>query len=163
MPIPADLSEIRVGASPGGRLEAVAAGGERVVHAKDLGPDGDIDSDRLTRIMDRFGETAPRLRPGDVLLQSRGVSKTDDLPAPVRDNPVATAFFGVGLEVVRQVGGRIERQLSDIAAAFAANALTIIAQHRIVDWIGNLGVQKAIVNDPDDYLCDVVKGKHGVS
>ena len=74
MPILADLSEIRVGASPRGRLEAVAAGGERVVHAKDLGPDGDIDSDRLTRVMDRFGETAPRLRPGDVLLQSRGVS-----------------------------------------------------------------------------------------
>ncbi len=88
--------------------------------------------------------------------------KTSDLPAAVRDNPVATAFLGVGLEVVRQVGGRIERQLSDIAAAFAANALTIIAQHRIVDWIGNLGVQKAIVNDLDDYLCDVVKGKHGV-
>lgn len=74
MPILAELSEIRVGASPRGRLEAVAAGGERVVHAKDLGPDGDIDTDRLTRVMDRFGETAPRLRPGDVLLQSRGVS-----------------------------------------------------------------------------------------
>ena len=74
MPILADLSEIRVGASPRGRLEAVAAGGERVVHAKDLGPDCDIDTDRLTRIMDRFGETAPRLRSGDVLLQSRGVS-----------------------------------------------------------------------------------------
>lgn len=74
MPILANLSEIRVGASPRGRLEAVAAGGERVVHAKDLGPDGDIDSDHLTQVMGRFGETAPRLRPGDVLMQSRGVS-----------------------------------------------------------------------------------------
>ena len=88
--------------------------------------------------------------------------KTDDLPEAVKDNPVATAFFGVALEVVRQVGGRTERELSDVAAAFAANALTIIEQHRIVDWIGNLDVQKAMVNDLDDYLFDVVKGKHGV-
>ena len=93
MPILADLSEIRVGASPRGRLEAVAAGGERVVHAKDLGPDGDIDSDRLTRVMDRFGETAPRLRPGDVLLQSRGVSypvglATEDASGAVPVSPL---------------------------------------------------------------------------
>jgi type I restriction enzyme R subunit len=88
--------------------------------------------------------------------------KTDDLPEAVKDNPVATAFFGVALEVVRQVGGRTERELSDVAAAFAANALTIIEQHRIVDWIGNLDFQNAIVNDLDDYLFDVVKGKHGV-
>ena len=93
MPLLADLSEIRVGASPRGRLEAVAAGGERVVHAKDLGPDGDINSHRLTRVMDRFGETAPRLRPGDVLLQSRGVSypvgfATEDTSGAVPVSPL---------------------------------------------------------------------------
>ena len=93
MPILADLSEIRVGASPRGRLEAVDAGGERVVHAKDLGPDWDIDSARLTRVMDRFGETAPRLRPGDVLLQSRGVSypvglATEDVSGAVPVSPL---------------------------------------------------------------------------
>ena len=93
MPILADLSEIRVGASPRGRLEAVAGGGERVVHAKDLGPDGDIASARLTRVMDRFGETAPRLRPGDVLLQSRGVSypvglATEDASGAVPVSPL---------------------------------------------------------------------------
>ena len=74
IPILADLSEIRVGASPRGRLEAVAAGGEWVVNARDLGPNGAINGILLTRVIDRFGETAPRLRPGDVLLQSRGVS-----------------------------------------------------------------------------------------
>jgi type I restriction enzyme R subunit len=88
--------------------------------------------------------------------------KTDDLPAAVRDNPVATAFFGVALEVVRQVGGRAESEMLDIAAAIAANALTIIERHRIVDWIGNPDVQKAMANDLDDYLFDVVKGKQGV-
>lgn len=93
MPVLADLSEIRVGASPRGRLEVVAAGGERVVHAKDLGPDGSIDSDRLIRVMDRFGETALRLRPGDVLLQSRGVSypvgfATEDTSGAVPISPL---------------------------------------------------------------------------
>lgn len=93
MMILADVSEIRVGASPRGRLEAVASGGERVVYAKDLGPDGDIDSDRLIRVMDRFGETAPRLRPGDVLLQSRGVSypvglATEDTNGAVAVSPL---------------------------------------------------------------------------
>ena len=87
--------------------------------------------------------------------------KTDDLPEAVKDNPVATAFFGVALEVVRQAGGRAEPEMSDIAAAIAANALAIIERHRIVDWIGNPDVQKAMANDLDDYLFDVVKGKQG--
>ena len=88
--------------------------------------------------------------------------KTDELPEAIKDNPAATAFFGVALEVVRDVGGRPQRELSDIAAAFAANALTIIEQHRIVDWVGNLDVQKAMINNLDDYLFDVVKRRHGV-
>lgn len=93
MPVLADLSEIRVGASHRGRLEAIASGGERVVHAKDLSAGGDIDGGRLTRVMDRFGKTAPRLRPGDVLLQSRGVSypvglATDDTSGAVPISPL---------------------------------------------------------------------------
>jgi type I restriction enzyme R subunit len=88
--------------------------------------------------------------------------KTEELPEVIRENPIATAFFGVVLEVFCQVGGRARGELFDISAAFAANALTIIERHRIVDWIGNLDVQKAMVNDLDDYLFDIVKGKHGV-
>jgi len=31
-----------------------------------------------------------------------------------------------------------------------------------VDWVGNLDVQKAMANDIDDYLFDIVKSKKGV-
>ena len=62
---------------------------------------------------------------------------------------MATAFFGVALEVARDVGGQPQRKLPDIAAAFAANALTIIEQHRIVDLIRSLHVQTTMINDLD--------------
>jgi type I restriction enzyme R subunit len=88
--------------------------------------------------------------------------KTDDLPEAVRDDPIATAFYGVSLEVFRAANGSSTAELPTLAAEFARNAATIIEQHRIVDWVGNLDVQKAMANDIDDYLFDVVKSKKGV-
>ena len=44
------------------------------MQAKDFGPSGILDNERLTKVTDRFGETVPRLSSGDVVLQARGVS-----------------------------------------------------------------------------------------
>ena len=88
--------------------------------------------------------------------------KTDDLPEKIREDGIATAFYGVILEVLGQAPQSNGADLADIAADTALAVEDIIERYRIVNWTHNEDVQKSMINDIDDYLFDVVRDERGV-
>ena len=89
--------------------------------------------------------------------------KTDDLPEKIREDGIATAFYGVILEVLKGSAGADGADLTEIAADTALAAEDIIEKQRIVNWTHNEDVQKSMINDIDDYLFDVVRDQRGVA
>ena len=89
--------------------------------------------------------------------------RTDDLPDEVRKDGDTTAFYGVVLEELKIQADGASVDVSDIAADIALAIGQIVARHRIVNWTRNEDVQKAMVNDIDDYLFDVVRDEKGLS
>lgn len=84
---------------------------------------------------------------------------TSRLPEQVRDNPLARAFHGSFLEVLTNAGAPDDQ---DLATEAALHFVDTFEQHRRVDWATSPEVENAIRNDIDDYVFDVVRGKHGI-
>ena len=88
---------------------------------------------------------------------------TTDLPEPVRDDPLARAFFGCIQETLRDVQGGATGAADAVSADAARHLVEIVQSHRRVDWSGNPDVENAIKNDIDDFMFDVVRGEHKLS
>jgi len=87
---------------------------------------------------------------------------TTDLPEPVRDDPLARAFFGCIQETLQEVQGAAVDGVEVISTQAAQHLVDIIHSHRRVDWSSDPDVENAIKNDIDDYMFDVVRGEHNV-
>jgi hypothetical protein len=88
---------------------------------------------------------------------------TTDLPEPVREDPLARAFYGCIHEALRTVDGARPPGIQVISADAAQCIVEIINTHRRVDWAASVDVENAIKNDIDDYVFDVIRGEHGVA
>jgi type I restriction enzyme R subunit len=87
---------------------------------------------------------------------------TTDLPEPVRDDPLARAFFGCIQETLQEVQGAAGDGVEVISTQAAQQLVDIIHSHRRVDWSSDPDVENAIKNDIDDYMFDVIRGEHNV-
>jgi len=70
----AELASTRVGITLRASLDVAGDGALRVVQGKDLGDDGRLDWDRITPSNSLTLRAEQRLRIGDILIQSRGVT-----------------------------------------------------------------------------------------
>ena len=91
-----------------------------------------------------------------VARKDRGV----DVPAPIRGNDDAQAFFGIlDGRLCAKDGTRID---GDEAASVAVELIDIIKGHLIVDIWSNEVAQNNLRNSIDDYFFDVVRDERGV-
>jgi len=87
---------------------------------------------------------------------------TADLPEPVRDDPLASAFYGCVHETLQSLDGGKPPGIEAVSADAARNIVDIVNSHRRVDWTSSADVENAIKNDIDDYMFDVIRSEHGV-
>lgn len=87
---------------------------------------------------------------------------TADIPEPVRDDPLARAFYGCIRESLTGIQGSSNADGEAMSAEAAAHLVGIINSHRRVDWAQDPDVENAIKNDIDDYIFDVIRGEHNV-
>lgn len=87
---------------------------------------------------------------------------TTDIPEPVRDDPLARAFFGCIQETLRTIDGNGLGDADAVSAHAARHLVDIVQSHRRVDWTRDPDVENAIKNDIDDYMFDVIRGEHQV-
>jgi hypothetical protein len=80
----------------------------------------------------------------------------DDIPAAIRDEPRSRVVYGV----IREFFAKDHRP--EVVAMAAEALVEIVERHSIVNWTQNADVQKAMMNDMEDYLFDVVRGQYGV-
>ena len=91
-----------------------------------------------------------------VAKKDRGV----DVPAPIRGNDDAKAFFGIlDGRLCAKDGTRVD---GDEAASVALELIEIIKGHLIVDIWSNEVAQNNLRNSIDDYFFDVVRDEKGV-
>lgn len=92
----------------------------------------------------------------------------DDLPAMLKHNEAAKAFYGVVSEVLTRLrnaegaGGTSTTNGNngrEVAAEAALRIDKIIRDCRVVDWLNNEDVKNAMRNRIDDYLFDLKKEK----
>lgn len=92
-----DIAEIRQGLAFRSKLEHDPKGTSRVIQAKDLGGDGRVDLAAVFRLSAVRFKADQQLRPGDVLLQARGVN----YPAARLDEDAGAAVAAAPLYVLR--------------------------------------------------------------
>jgi len=78
----------------------------------------------------------------------------DDLPAALRSQEVAKAFYGVVSDVLGRKNGSIANR-KELAAQAALRIDELVIQNRVVDWISNLDIQNQMRNQIDDYLYEM--------
>ena len=90
---------------------------------------------------------------------------TAALPEPVRDDPLARAFYGCIHETLRGSCRRRETASTEADQRRCGSKHRRHCQdsHRRVDWTASADVENAIKNDIDDYMFDVIRGEHGVT
>ena len=88
--------------------------------------------------------------------------KYDDVPARIRKNDAAVAFFHV-LENELQHSANGENVVRNTATDAADAFVRIIEAHRVVNWPQREDIQNDMRNDLDDYLFDVVRDEKGVA
>lgn len=86
----------------------------------------------------------------------------DDVPDSIRENDEACAYFGL-VKPFFMAYDMDENQIDTIASETSLAIQRIIDAHWKVDFWGDADVQKAAMNDIDDYLYDEVKERHGVA
>lgn len=87
---------------------------------------------------------------------------TMDLPAVVRDDPLARAFYGSVQEVLQASWNGAAGGVDEVSADAARHIVDIVQRHRRVDWIASPDVANAVKNDIDDYVFDVLRGEHHI-
>lgn len=87
--------------------------------------------------------------------------KHDDMPDAIDGNGHAMAVFGIIRPYFDEVGDKLK---SDEIAADAAIAIQeIFKKHWKVQFWDDEDAKKMVINDIDDYLFDVIKGKYGIN
>ena len=99
-----DISDIRLGVAFRSRLEHDPGGDISVVQAKDINDDGGLDLAGVFRVAQFRFNPAQRLRPGDVLLQTRGLRYR----ATFVDIDLQAAVAAAPLYVIRPTPGVID-------------------------------------------------------
>ncbi|MEZ6055460.1 MAG: type I restriction endonuclease subunit R [Planctomycetaceae bacterium] len=88
--------------------------------------------------------------------KEQGSSK---IPAELRSDPEAKAYFRLLQEGFEKVAGSERNDLAGIAAETALKARKIIEERKIRDWTDNKDVVNAMINDLDDLLF-AAKGRY---
>jgi len=86
----------------------------------------------------------------------------EDVPDNIRDNDEACAYFGLVKPYFAQSDLNVA-QVDSIASETSLAIQEIIAKHWKVDFWGDSDVQKAAMNDIDDFLYDEVNEGYGLS
>lgn len=108
----------------------------------------------------RFAEAEYLTRVRDIRDKIVGHGASDDLPAGVRGDELASAIWRLAGEVLAPVAGAETGSVSvEVGAALAG----IVRAHRRVGWQGDPDVENAIRNAMDDYLYDEIKRARGLS
>ena len=87
--------------------------------------------------------------------------KHDDLPAKLKGQEDATAFYGVFLPFFESDGGQ-EGAGEDAAADMALAVVDIFQRNKKVQFWEDEDAKKKTVNEIDDFIYDVLKGKAGL-
>jgi type I restriction enzyme R subunit len=88
--------------------------------------------------------------------KEQGSSK---VPAELRSDPEAKAFFRLLQEGFEKVAGEGRTDLAAIAAETALKARKIVEERKIRDWTDNRDVVNAMINDLDDLMF-AAKGRY---
>ncbi|MBA2681524.1 MAG: DUF3387 domain-containing protein [Ktedonobacteraceae bacterium] len=98
----------------------------------------------------------------DVLEQvQQGTART--IPARLHRYQHAHAYFGVLQGILEAMSGDLPEGLSEERLAdMAIEMEAVIERRKIRDWTSNRDIQKAMMNDIEDYLY-ALKAQHGVS
>jgi len=93
-------------------------------------------------------------------IRKRLLGPRGDVPAKLRDNAEACAYFGVVKSCLAEteIGGRID----DIAANTALAIQGAINKHWKVDFWNDSNAQNAVKNAMDDFFYDRLKERHGI-
>ncbi len=81
--------------------------------------------------------------------------KEEDIPAKLKGQDVAKAFYGAAREVLEKRDGLDPNVIADAAADIGLKTDEIIRLRRVVDWINNTDVQNNMRNDMELYLYDI--------
>lgn len=93
----------------------------------------------------------------------------DNVPDSIRDNDEACAYYGTIHPYFAECTGQALADAAgaaDTSQAAAQTALAvqkILQRHWIVDFLVNHDKQKQVQNDIDDFLCDEIAPKFGIS
>ena len=86
-------------------------------------------------------------------------TQRDDVPASIRDNEEASAYFGVIKPCLTEVG---ESRVDYVAAETALAVKSALEKNWKVDFWNDSDAQNAAKNEMDDFFYDVVKDGHGI-
>ena len=123
-------------------------------------------SEMIQRAIDDF--QAQRISEQEYLERARSVRasvvnrRSDDVPAAVRGDEDAIAFFG-RLKPFFEAHVEDAQRLEQVAASAARAILDLIKAERITDWHKNKDVQKNMEDVIDDYLYDVIRDDYGIT